>query len=1031
MQFLDSYYDNLGLPLYVSDLNSFEIIYINEKGRELFGNVVGTKCYKVLNGTDTICAGCIPADQLMEYGSCCAKARYLAGVDKYVDTFESIITLPDNTPARVCLLVDVTTQERLRQEKEAQERTGKEMQHLIDIQSGFIGSAKSMMSAATLDGDLIFINEAMSEMLGYSKEENTKLRIEDLHPTDAGKIIIEQYYPQALAEGSWQGETIVCRKDGTIFPVRQILFPIKNENGDNIAIATIMDDITKERERELISSYQLAVMNCSRNYISVADMHKKVIYNNPGAFRMLGYEPSEIENLPIENVHPDDYSKLVLEEGIPTAISEGQWVSRGVLINRYGKHIPIEQTVFPVFDESNIIMGVATIIQNISEKVEQEKELEANRRMLRTIIDTTPSAIFWKDKNSRFLGVNKRFASDAGIDDPEKLIGLCDYDFYPKEIAEMYIADDRKTFETGKELFHFEEPFQGADETTHWVSTSKVLIRDENNEPYALLGVYDDITKLKQNEEKLEKAIEEAKEASHAKSDFLSRMSHEIRTPMNAIIGMTRIGQNANDIEKLKYCLEKIDNASKHLLELINDILDMSKIEANKFDLVEEAFNFEKMLESICDVIGIKAEEKQQNLLVNIDENVPSRIVADEMRLSQVITNLLSNAVKFTQEKGTIHLSVSSGAESEDGRLPLSIRVVDNGIGMKEGQTAKLFQSFEQAEAGTSRKYGGTGLGLAISKKIVEMMDGEIGVTSTFNEGSTFFFTVLVKKDPGAHKESYDLSAYQDLRILVVDDAREVLDYFNRVLGNLRIDSDTVDNGRDAVEMFREALAQNNPYQILFVDYLMEEMDGIETTRQIKALAGNSVSVIMVSQTEWILIEEEARRAGVDKFIPKPLFQSPIMDSINQFVFHSDTLMPQRLSSYGGTLKGIKLLLAEDIEINREIVISLLEETGVEIDCAENGEEAVRLFSKNQDKYGIIIMDIQMPVMDGLTATRKIKALGTEAAENIPIIAMTANAFAEDVDACRLAGMADHVSKPIDFDDLVAKLLKYLNPGAK
>ncbi len=1021
-------YEGLGLPLYITGLHSFEVLYLNAEGKKLFGDITGRKCYEALNGTAERCAGCISAARLAQ-GPCCAKGRFLVAAGKHVDTYESVVSLPDGAQGRLCLVVDITEQEQMRLESAAKEKARADMQYVINIQSGFIGSAKSMMTASSLAGDIIFGNQTMCDLLGYTQEELLHMRVPDFHPPDISRAFMEEYIPLALAEGSWRGDSMALKKDGSLLPVRQIVFPIRNEAGEIIAIASIMDDITKTLDFERMNRYQLAIMDSSANYIGVSDLDGNTMYHSPGAYRMLGYEPGEVEEWAMSNSHPAWYLERVVNEGIPTAMKEGQWVGRGEVIDRHGRHIPIEQTIFPVFDENRAPMGVATIIQDISVKVEQEKEIEAGRRMLRAIIDTAPSAIFWKDKNSRFLGANKQFASDTGVDDPDELIGKSDYDFYPREIADLYVAADRQAFETESELFHHEEPFQRADGVTYWVSTSKVLIRDETGAPYALLGISDDITKLKQNEAKLEEAMKAAEEASRAKSDFLSRMSHEIRTPMNAIIGMTKIGQAAGDIERMRYCFEKIDGASKHLLGLINDILDMSKIEANKLELVEEAFDFEKMLESICNVIGVRAEEKEQALLVDIHKNVPAEIIADEMRISQVITNLLSNAVKFTPEKGTIRLHVTCEGKADDGRLRLSVSISDTGIGLTDEQTAKLFRSFEQAEAGISRKYGGTGLGLAISKRIVELMDGEISVSSKAGAGSTFTFTILVRESLGPKRALPAHFAHGDIRVLVVDDAPEILDYFKRILDNFGIQCDTASHGEGAIGLVSKAIRENRPYNILFIDYLMEEMDGIETTRRVKELAGDSVSVIMVSQTEWTSIEADARRAGVAKYIAKPLFQSPILDCINQIVFRDEPPAASGQDGAAGIFRGARMLLAEDIEINREIVMALLEDTGVVIDCAVNGEEAVRMFANAENGYDVVMMDMQMPIMDGLEATRRIKALDTQAARDIPIIAMTANAFAEDVDACKKAGMVDHIGKPIDIDILLAKLQAHLPLG--
>ena len=390
----------------------------------------------------------------------------------------------------------------------------------------------------------------------------------------------------------------------------------------------------------------------------------------------------------------------------------------------------------------------------------------------------------------------------------------------------------------------------------------------------------------------------EADAASQAKTFFLANMSHEIRTPMNAIIGMTHIGLSAADAERMKYCLEKIDSASKHLLGVINDVLDISKIEANKFELSPVVFEFEKMLQKVINVINFRVDEKRQDLHIKIGRDIPRSLVGDDQRLSQVITNLLSNAVKFTPEEGTVSLDVQLVSEAGD-MCRLQISIADSGIGISTEQKDRLFYAFEQAEADTARRYGGTGLGLPISKSIVEMMGGEIWVESEPERGSTFTFTVNLQR--GA-------------------------DILNEFIG-----------------------------------------------------AGTAAE-------------------------------------------HSE----QRKEC--GDYTGSVILLAEDVEINREIVLTQLEPTGLAIECAENGLQAVNMFEAAPEKYGMIFMDVQMPEMDGYSATRAIRALGVPRSATIPIIAMTANVFREDIEKCLDAGMNGHVGKPINVDNVLEQLRWHL-PG--
>ncbi|MDR2537279.1 MAG: response regulator [Treponema sp.] len=527
----------------------------------------------------------------------------------------------------------------------------------------------------------------------------------------------------------------------------------------------------------------------------------------------------------------------------------------------------------------------------------------------------------------------------------------------------------------------------------------------------------------------LEAAVKAAEAASRAKSDFLANMSHEIRTPMNAIIGMTFIGKRSSDMEQKDYCLAKIENASHHLLGIINDILDMSKIEANKFELSPTEFNFEKMLQQAVNVINFRVDEKQQKFSVHIDKAIPRTLVGDEQRLAQVITNLLGNAVKFTPEHGTISIETRFVKE-ENSLCTLEIAVSDTGIGISEEQQSRLFSSFQQAESSTSRKFGGTGLGLAISKRIVEMMGGKIWIESETGKGSRFIFTVQAGRGTEErHSMLNPKISWSNIRVLVVDDDFEVREYFREIAQRFNISCDSAADGMEALELIK----QRGAYNIYFIDWKMPGMDGIELTQKIKERRPLDSVVIMISATEWSVIEAEAKSKGVDKFLSKPLFPSTIADVINECLGVNTLREEKSEPELEGIFKGYRLLLAEDVEINREIVLTLLEPTLLEVDCAENGVEAVRMFRGNPEKYDIIFMDMQMPEMDGYEATRQIRAIEEfcrkdkpECTVGIPIIAMTANVFREDIEKCLKAGMNDHIGKPLDFENVLSKLHKYL-----
>jgi CheY-like chemotaxis protein len=430
------------------------------------------------------------------------------------------------------------------------------------------------------------------------------------------------------------------------------------------------------------------------------------------------------------------------------------------------------------------------------------------------------------------------------------------------------------------------------------------------------------------------------------------------------------------------------------------------------------------MLQRVVNVINYRTVERKQKFTVYVDRNIPIYIIGDDQRLAQVITNLVGNAVKFTPESGSVSIKTYL-INDENGVVTIKIAVTDTGIGISKEQQANLFQSFQQAESSTSRKFGGTDLGLAISKNIVEMMGGSIEVESEVGKGSTFAFNIQVKKGESKHQSLADMGInWNDARILVVDDDAYILEDFKGIVQKLGVICDVAASASEALQLIK----QSGGYNIYFIDWLMPDINGIELTRMIKekSKTHDDSVVIMISAADSSAVAGEAKGAGVAKSLQKPLFPSTIANIIGDYLGVSEQQIKNEDESINGIFIGHCILVAEDVDINREIVMALLEPTLISIDFAENGAEAVRMFNEKSDKYEMIFMDVQMPEMDGYEATRNIRAAETPKAKDIPIIAMTANVFREDVEKCLAAGMNGHIGKPIDFDDVIKKLRTYL-----
>ena len=599
------------------------------------------------------------------------------------------------------------------------------------------------------------------------------------------------------------------------------------------------------------------------------------------------------------------------------------------------------------------------------------------------------------------------------------------------ELAESVYPDDRDAFQKAmdrrtlmkaldrKDTFMMTYRNTAAGGQTTYVSMKISLMEDDSH--FIIVGITNVDAEMRDamaKSEALAEALTAAEEANKAKTAFLSRMSHEIRTPMNAIIGLDTLALKKTSLEpETREYLEKIGGSARHLLALINDILDMSRIESGSLVLRREAFSLSAMLEQVNSMVMPQCGDKGLTYACRLLNQVDGSYIGDEMKLKEVLLNILSNAIKFTEAPGSVTLTVEKTAAFED-QSTLRFRVTDTGIGMDKDFIPKIFDAFTQEDNSQKSKFGSTGLGMAISKRIVDMMNGSIAVESEKGVGSTFTVTVTLRNSSQEENDQEKMIDPQALNILVVDDDPIEAEHAKAVLEEVGVRADTCTSGQEALRMMEVQHVKHTPYNLVLMDWNMPGMNGLEASEEILKLYDNESTVVVLTAYNWDDIQEEAHRVGVDNFLTKPLFASSVIEQFEQIARKNNMALFKEKKRV--SLSGRRILLAEDMMINAEIMIDTLELENIEVDHAENGSIAVEMFRRSAaGTYAAILMDVRMPVMDGLEATAAIRAMDREDAKKIPIIALTANAFDEDVQRSLQAGMSAHLSKPVESDHLI------------
>ncbi len=768
--------------------------------------------------------------------------------------------------------------------------------------------------------------------------------------------------------------------------------------------------------------------------VVITDIDGNIEHVNPTFTRKTGYRSAEVigKNPSILNSGetPDETYKNLWATILADKVWQGEILNRKKNGTLYWASISIA----PVTNDEGEVTHFVAMTADITEAKKLAITLEEERKHNELILNSAGEGIFGLDLEGKVTFCNRSAAGMLGYEVKELLgIDVHDTVHYAHADGSEYKETDcpmRGAFYTGKARSIEDEVLWRKDGSFFPVEYSATPISSDDQ----LLGavvVFRDITERKSFQNELISAKETAEDATRAKSDFLANMSHEIRTPMNAVIGMSHLALQTDLTARQRNYIEKVHRSGEALLGVINDILDFSKIEAGKLSMEAANFRLEDVFDQLANLIGLKTDEKGLELMFDLPAEYPSALIGDPLRLGQVLINLGNNAVKFT-DQGEVVISIEVVEEdTESTKLHFAVR--DTGIGLTPEQQKKLFQSFSQADASTTRKYGGTGLGLTISKKLTEMMGGEIWVESEAGVGSTFHFTVQLGKQQGVPSQRRtEITALGDVRVLVVDDNSTAREILCSMLAGFGLRVDQAVNGQDALERLH-GVDESDPYKLVLMDWKMPGMDGVEVTRVLQSDQQQTEvpTVIMVTAYGKEDASRTAKDVNISSFLTKPVTASTLHDAIMMAMGH-EVIQDTRSSTRSeladadiAKLCGARILLVEDNEINQELALELLKTNGIRVQVANNGQEALDLLAK--DTFDGVLMDCQMPVMDGYEATRRVRE--QERFTNLPILAMTANAMAGDREKVLAAGMNDHIAKPINVQEMFSIMASWITPS--
>ena len=794
-------------------------------------------------------------------------------------------------------------------------------------------------------------------------------------------------------------------------------------HGRSVGRVVVYRDVTQRVHFEQKMMFNHMVVQSSGPMFWVNHDSRCLTYANPAACDRLGYELAELIGMSV-----DDIDMLITASSFLPLETELRTTRKPINLRtkfrqKDGQAIDVSSTISLANDGDNDIYVVS--FKDITEQKVAQREQRRQQALMRSLIDSIPDVISYRDPQGIYLGCNDAFSRLTGRR-ADEVVGRTVDDLLAPQRAHVIRTRDEEVLRTLQKA-NLEEMVAYPDGTEVLLETVRSPLRDEKGNLLGILAIGRDITERKQAEDEVRRAKEIAEEATRMKTNFLANMSHEIRTPMNAIIGMSHLALKTDLTPRQRDYIVKVQASGQHLLGVINDILDFSKVEAGKMDIERADFELEKVFENLAGLFTERSSTKGLELVFDISQDVPRHLVGDSLRIGQILINYANNALKYT-EKGEIVIAARVQERSNNDAL-LHFSVTDTGIGLSDEQQQRLFQSFQQADSSTTRKYGGTGLGLAISKSLAHLMGGEVGVESVLGQGSTFWFTVRAGISQLGTRELLPVPDLRHRRALVVDDSDSARAVLRDMLQEMTFNVTEASSGRTAVQAVQLAAARGQPFDIVYLDWRMPGMDGIETARRLKELAlPKAPFIVMATAHGREEMMSQAASVGIENVVIKPISPSVLFDA-TMAAFGSLQSEPREAAAPTVTaaegiaaVRGKRILLVEDNEINQQVASEILGDAGLVVEVADNGRVALAMVQTG--RYDLVLMDMQMPVMDGVTATseiRKIPAFAT-----LPIVAMTANAMQRDRERCFDAGMDDFVAKPIDPVELYAVVEKWL-----